>query len=88
METFSSGKHLNEMDFDQNFEHMTNQQIELIHQLKQKQGRDNVWNNEDGQMHELDNVINNATTQHVHLTKTNSTLKLLSNLAQNLIHVL
>ena len=33
MDTFSSGKHLNETDFDQNFEQMTNQQIELIHQL-------------------------------------------------------
>ena len=50
---------LNEVDFDQHFEQMTNQQIELIYQLEQKQGRDDVWFNEDVQMHELDNVINN-----------------------------
>ena len=42
MDTFFSGKHLNELDFDQNFEQMTNQLIELIHQPEHKQGRDNV----------------------------------------------
>ena len=57
-DTFFSGKHLNEVDFDQNFEQMTNQQIELIHQPEHKQGRDNVWFSEDLQMHELDNVSN------------------------------
>ena len=58
MDTFFSGKQLNEVDLDQNFEQMTNQQIELIHQLEQKQGRENVWFNEDIHMHDLDNVIN------------------------------
>ena len=43
MDTFFSGKHLKEKDFDQNFEQMTKQQFELIHQLEQKQGRENVW---------------------------------------------
>ena len=37
MSIFFSGKHLNEKDFDQNFEQMTNQQIELSRQLEQKQ---------------------------------------------------
>ena len=58
MDTFFSEKHLNEKEFDQNFEQMTKRQIELIHQLEQKQGRDNVWYKEDVQMHEVDNVIN------------------------------
>ena len=35
-----------------------NQQLKRIHQLEQKQGRDNVWYNEGVQMHELDKVIN------------------------------
>ena len=55
--TYFKGKHLNEKDFDQYFEQMTNQQFEVMHQLVQKQGRDNVWYNEDVQMHELDNII-------------------------------
>ena len=42
MDTFVSGKHLNEKDFDQNFEQRTNHQIELIRQLKQKQERDRI----------------------------------------------
>ena len=58
MDTFLSGKHLNEVDFVQTFKQMTNQQMDLIHQLEQKQGPDNVWCNGDVQMHELDNVIN------------------------------
>ena len=58
MDTFFSGKHLNEKDFDQNFEQMTNHQIELICQLEQKQERDILWYNEDVQLHELENVIN------------------------------
>ena len=37
MDIFFSGKHLNEKDYDQNFEQMTNQQIELIRQLERKQ---------------------------------------------------
>ena len=49
---------MNEKVFDQNFDRMTNQNIELIPQLEQKQGRDNEWYNEDVQMHELDSVIN------------------------------
>ena len=57
MHTFFSGKHLNE-DFEQNFEQMTNQQIELVRQLEQKQERNSLWNNEDVQLHELENVIN------------------------------
>ena len=49
---------MNENDFDQNFEQMMNQQIELIRQLEQKQERDSLWYNEDVQLHELENVIN------------------------------
>ena len=56
IDTFFSGKHLNEKDFDQNFEKMTNHQIERIRQLEQKQERDRY--NEDVQLHELENVIN------------------------------
>ena len=57
MDTFFSGKHLNEKDFGQNFEQMTNQEIEFIRQLEQKQERDSLWYNEDVQLHELENVI-------------------------------
>ena len=53
MATFFSRKHLNEKDFDQCFEQLTNQQIELIHQLEQKQGRDNSEHKEDVQLFEL-----------------------------------
>ena len=35
MDTFLSEKHINENDSDQNFEQLTNQQTELIHQLVQ-----------------------------------------------------
>ena len=48
---------MNEKEFDQNFEQITNHQIELIRQLKQKQERDSLWYNEDLQLHELENVI-------------------------------
>ena len=58
MDTFSSGKQLNEKDFDQNIERMTNQQIELIRQLEQKQERDSLCYKEDVQLHELENVLN------------------------------
>ena len=34
MDTFFSGKHLNEVDFDRNFEQMANQQNELIHRAR------------------------------------------------------
>ena len=47
MDLFFSGKHLNEKDFDQNFEQMTNQQFEFIRQLEQKQERVSLWYNED-----------------------------------------
>ena len=53
MDTFFSGKHLNEKDFEQNFEQMTNHQIELLRQLEHKQERDSLWYNEDVQLHEL-----------------------------------
>ena len=53
MDTFFSGKHLNEKDFDQNFEQMTNHHIELFCQLEQKQERESLWYNEDVQPHEL-----------------------------------
>ena len=58
MNTFFSGKHLNEKDLDQNVEQMTNHQSENIRQLEQKQERDSVWYNEDVQLHEHENVIN------------------------------
>ena len=58
MDTFFSGKQLNEKDFDQNFEQMTNQQIELFRQLGQKQEQDSLWYIEDDEMHELANVFN------------------------------
>ena len=48
--TFSTGNHLIEEDFDQNFEQVTNQQIELIRQLEQLQERDSLWYNEDAQL--------------------------------------
>ena len=41
-DTFSTGNHLIEKDFDQNFEQVTNQQIELNRQLEQKQERDSL----------------------------------------------
>ena len=53
MDTFFRGKNLNEKDFDQNFEQMTNQLIELICQLEQKQELESLWYNENVQLHEL-----------------------------------
>ena len=73
MDILFSGKHLNEKNFGQTSEQMTNQQIELIRQLEEKQGRDSFWYIEDVQLHELENL--NFTTQHVHSTKTISTTR-------------
>ena len=57
MGTYFTGKQLNKKGFDQNFAQMTNQHIELNHQLEQKEGRYKLWFNEDVQLHELANVI-------------------------------
>ena len=58
MDTLFSGNYLNGKDFDQNFEQLTNHQIELICQHEQKQERDSLWYKEDVQLHELENVFN------------------------------
>ena len=86
MDTFSSGKYLNEKDFDQNFEQMTNQQIERIRQLEQKQERDSLLYNEDDQLHELENVLN----KHLNTTsfdENNFHPMMISVLAQMFVHV-